>query len=134
MSESSPKLQERIRWELYRLHIPPNLRGHHYLVYAVDQVVSNPLRVKDVTKDLYPDIAHQYNTTWKAVERNIRSAVLACWNGGGREALQDMAGCPLPERPKTAVFIAIVAAHVDSSRAAGPPQPSAASRSNAAGG
>ena len=77
MSESSPKLQERIRWELYRLHIPPNLRGHHYLVYAVDQVVGNPLRVKDVTKDLYPDIAHQYNTTWKALERNIRSAVLA---------------------------------------------------------
>lgn len=120
MLESNPKLQELIRWELYRLHIPPNLRGHHYLVYAVERVVEAPLRVKDVTKDLYPDIAHQFGTTWKAVERSIRSAVLVCWNSGGREALREMT--PLTERPKTAAFIAIVAAHVSSWRAAGPPE------------
>lgn len=118
MLESNANLQELIRWELYRLHIPPNLRGHHYLAYAIERVVENPMRVKDVTKDLYPDIAHRFSTTWKAVERSIRSAVLTCWNGGGREALREMA--PLPERPKTAVFIAVVAAHVSSQRAQWP--------------
>ena len=112
MSRSASNLSNMIRWELNCLQIPPNLRGHHYLAYAIEQVASDPMRVKDVTKDLYPDTAHNFDTTWKAVERNIRSAVIACWNSSGQEALREMTGFQLSERPKTAVFIAIVAEYV----------------------
>lgn len=112
MPENVPTISDMIRWELHCLQISPTLRGHHYLVYAIEQVVNNPLRVKDVTKDLYPDTAHYFETTWQAVERNIRWAVLACWNGDGRDTLREIAGCQLSVRPKTAVFIAIVAEYV----------------------
>ena len=112
MLESNPNVAALIRWELHCLQISPTLLGHHYLLYAVEQVVKDPLRVKDVTKDLYPDTAHNFDTTWKAVERNIRSAVLACWNSSGRDTLMEIAGIQILERPKSAVFIAIVAEHV----------------------
>ena len=112
MQESIQNLSDIIRRELHCLQISPTLRGHHYLIYAIEQVVNNPLRVKDITKDLYPDTAHNFDTTWKAVERNIRSAVLACWNSNGRETLQEMTGYQLADRPKSSVFIAIVANHV----------------------
>lgn len=112
MLESTPSLSDLIRWELHRLQISPTLLGHHYLLYAVEQVVMDPLRVKDVTKDLYPDTAHHFDTTWKAVERNIRSAVQSCWNNGGRETLMEIAGMQIAERPKSAVFIAVLAEHV----------------------
>lgn len=109
---STPNLSDLIRWELHCLHISPTLLGHHYLLYAIEQVVADPLRVKDVTKDLYPDTAHYFDTTWKAVERNIRSAIIACWNSSGKATLQDIAGFQILERPKSAVFIAVVAEHV----------------------
>lgn len=112
MLEKTPNLSDMIRWELHSLQISPTLRGHHYLVYAIEQVANDPMRVKDVTKDLYPDTAHYFDTTWKAVERNIRSAVLACWNSEGKEELRRMTGYCLAERPRSAVFIALVAEHV----------------------
>ena len=112
MSRSASNLSNMIRWELNCLQIPPNLRGHHYLAYAIEQVANDPIRVKDVTKDLYQDTAHNFDTTWKAVERNIRSAVVVCWNSGGQDILRGMTGFQLSERPKTAAFIAIVAEYV----------------------
>lgn len=33
-----------------------------------------------VTKWLYPDVAEQYKTNWKAVERNIRSIIALAWD------------------------------------------------------
>lgn len=112
MRESASSLSFMIRQKLDCLQISPNLRGHHYLAYAIEQVANDPMRVKDVTKDLYPDTAHNFDTTWKAVERNIRSAVIACWNSGGQAALREMTSFNLSERPKTALFIAIVAEYV----------------------
>ena len=112
MFGSTSNLSNVIRRELNCLQIPPNLRGHHYLAYAIEQVANDPRRVKGVTKDLYQDTAHNFDTTWKAVERNIRSAVIACWNSSGQETLREMTGFQLSERPKTAVFIAILAEHV----------------------
>ena len=112
MLDSSASLSVMIRQELDCLQISPHLRGRHYLAYAIEQVANDPIRVKDITKDLYQDTAHNFDTTWKAVERNIRSAVIACWNSGGQAILREMTGFQLSERPKTAVFIAIVAEYV----------------------
>ena len=112
MPEPASSLSNMIRRELHSLQIPPNLRGHHYLAYAIEQVANDPIRVKDITKDLYQDTAHNFNTTWKAVERGIRSAVVTCWNSSGQATLRGMTRFQLSERPKTAVFIAIVAEHV----------------------
>ena len=101
-----------IRRELRSLHIPPSLLGYHYLLYAVEQVIRHPLRIKGITKGLYREIARLHATTPGAVERDIRTAVIVCWERGGRKKLDEMAACPLIERPYAAEFIAIVAEHV----------------------
>ena len=116
MQKETMDLTRLVRWEIYGLHISPTLRGYHYLVYLVEQVVREPIRVKAITKDLYPEAAHSFGTNWKAVERNSRTAILACWeSSSGQERLREMARHQLAERPKTAAFLSIVAAYVSQS-------------------
>lgn len=112
MAKLTPELTSLVRRELCLLRIPPNLRGHHYLTYIVERVAVSPIRVKDITKDLYPEAAHCFDTDWRAVERNSRTAITACWRDpDGRERFCELAGRQLAARPRTAVFAAIVAAH-----------------------
>ena len=117
MLESTPNLADLIRWELHCLQISPTLLGHHYLLYAVEQVVKDPLRVKDVTKDLYPDTAHNFDTTWKAVERNIRYLSVEAWKNAP-ERLSQMAGVTLCGAPSPARFLSILAGSLKDGRAA----------------
>ena len=62
------------------------------------------------TKWLYPEVAKHYATTWKCVERNIRTAVHAVWNTNP-ELLKALARHPLPQKPKASKFLSILALH-----------------------
>lgn len=120
MPKNSPDVTTAVRCTLHSLHIPPHLLGYHYLTYIIEQVASAPMRIKDITKDLYPEAAHTFDTDWRAVERNSRTAILICWSSAdGRAYLEELAGHRLPQRPKTAAFIAIVAAYIARSYGAG---------------
>lgn len=112
MLDTTMSLEDLARCEIHSLHIPPHLLGYHYLVYAVEQVAADPLRIKGITKDLYREIARYYHRKVSSVERNIRTAIIACWNSEGKEKLGEMAGYHLTERPSGSVFIAIVAERV----------------------
>ena len=113
MPQHLPSMSTLIRCELHNLRISPHLRGYHYLAYIIEQVAAAPMRIKNITKDLYPEAAHVFDTDWRAVERNSRTAVTRCWNSPeGRTRLGEIIGHPLLDRPKTAVFIAIVAAYI----------------------
>lgn len=101
-----------IRQELIRLCISPKLLGFYYLADAIESVASDPMRIKQVTTHLYPDIAQAHSTTAYAVERSIRTAVKACWNRGGKERLSQIAGYRLIEPLWATEFIAVVAAYI----------------------
>lgn len=101
-----------IQRELIRLQIFPSILGHHYLVYVIEQVALDPLKIKGITKCLYPEIARDNHTNWHAVERDVRNAIVACWTKGGREVLDEMAGCHLTQRPSAKEFISIVAVYI----------------------
>ena len=58
---------------LYRLGATANYTGFSYLVRALQLCAEEPERLLLVTKWLYPDVAKQYGTNWKAVERDIRT-------------------------------------------------------------
>ena len=58
---------------LYHLGITANYTGFRYIAYAVALCVTQPERLQLVTKRVYPEVAKQYGTNWKAVERNIRA-------------------------------------------------------------
>lgn len=63
-----------------------------------------------VTKLLYPEVAKRYSTTWKCVERNIRTAIRVVWeeNPG---SLEDLARHPLSKKPSPSGFLSILALH-----------------------
>ncbi len=52
---------------LHRLGATANYTGFSYLVRALQLCAEEPERLLLVTKWLYPDVAKQYGTNWKAV-------------------------------------------------------------------
>lgn len=94
---------------LYRLGITTNYTGFHETAYAVSLCVRNPERLMLVTKWLYPDVAKQYRTTWKAVERNVRTVVEMAWQNDAA-LLEEIAGKALQRKPRAAQFLSMLSA------------------------
>lgn len=99
---------------LYRLGVTANYTGFFHTAYAVALCVEQPDRLLVVTKWLYPEVAKQYQTSWKAVERNIRTVggIIWCEN---RPLLEQLARRPLIQKPRNAQLLAILAASLDGS-------------------
>ena len=63
---------------LYSLGVTANYTGFFHMASAIALCREQPGRLLLVTKCLYPEVAKQYNTNWKVVERNIRTAQFLC--------------------------------------------------------
>ncbi|WP_409969854.1 sporulation initiation factor Spo0A C-terminal domain-containing protein [Bengtsoniella intestinalis] len=109
MMHDVPFIYPRIYDTLYELGITANYVGFFHTSFGVYLAVNQPERMQYITKWLYPDIAKQYHTNWKSVERNIRSVTAIAWNTNPL-LLQTMARHPLSKRPCNSQFIAILAA------------------------
>ena len=94
---------------LYRLGMAANYRGFFHTAYAVSLCAEQPDRLLLVTKWLYPEVARQYQTNWKTVERNIRTAGNVIWREN-RPLLEQLARRPLQEKPRNTQLLAILAA------------------------
>ena len=92
---------------LYRLGITANYTGFLHTACAVRLCMECPDRLLLVTKCLYPEVAKQFGTNWKAVERNIRTAGIVIWREN-RPLLEQLACRPLTQRPCTAQLISIL--------------------------
>ena len=92
---------------LKKLGVTPNYIGFRQTQSAVELVQEEPDALLLVTKCLYPVVAKEYGTTWKAVERNIRSVINMAWDRNPA-LLQELAGYPLGDKPRAAQFIAIL--------------------------
>lgn len=97
---------------LYQLGVTANYTGFFHIAYAVSLCVEQPERLLLVTKWLYPEVARQYGTTWKAVERNIRTVGCIIWREG-RPLLEQLARRPLSQKPHTAQLLAILSASLN---------------------
>ena len=62
------------------LGIGGNYQGYRYLLYALSLCLQNEDYLLSVSKLLYPEIAHTYQTSASSVERNLRTVVSVCWN------------------------------------------------------
>lgn len=92
---------------LYRLGITANYVGFFHTAYAVLLAARQPERLLLVTKWLYPDVADHYQTTWKAVERNIRTVTAVVWRSR-KELLCQLAQGELAAKPRSAQFLSIL--------------------------
>lgn len=97
---------------LYRLGVTENYIGFFQIACAVSLCAEQPERLLRVTKWLYPEVAKQYNTNWKAVERNIRTVNCIIWREN-RPLLEHLACRHLERQPRNAQLIAILSASLD---------------------
>ena len=101
------RTMEEINDALCRLGGTRNYMCFACTAYALWLIRREPERLSLVTKWLYPDVAKQFGTNWKAVERNIRSMVEIVWRCNS-VLLEQMARHPLKEKPRASEFLAIV--------------------------
>ena len=94
---------------LYRLGVTENYIGFFQIADAVSLCTEQPERLLQVTKRLYPEVAQQYNTNWKAVERNIRTVSCIIWQEN-RPLLEHLACRHLERQPRNAQLLSILSA------------------------
>lgn len=109
--EEQANLQEEISQQLRRMEIPGRLKGHRYLTVAIGQVVKDPGRLDYITKGLYLDIGKMFGVSGSKVERAMRTGIKRCWEKGGREELDRMAGFHVKRKPSNSDFIDLAASY-----------------------
>lgn len=104
-------MNEKLVRLLYSLGLSANYTGFYCITTAVEIAICEPQSLTMVTKWLYPQVAKQRGTNWKAVERSIRSAIDIIWkrNPAG---LQQISNCQMDTKPGTAQFISLLVFYV----------------------
>ena len=92
--------------------IPAHIKGYQFLREAIKLTINRPEIINSITKELYPAIAKQFNTSASKVERAIRHAIEVGWSRGKIENINNIFGVRVydqNDRPTNGEFIALVA-------------------------
>lgn len=104
-------IQMEIYHLLLRLGLTANYTCFFHTAYAIQLCVENQERLLLVTKRIYPEVARRYQTNWKAVERNIRTARDIIWRQSW-SLLEALANQQLPQKLFPAQFLSILTYHI----------------------
>ena len=108
----SKSLDERITSIFLSIGIPAHIKGYQFLKEAIKLVIKKPEIINSITKQLYPSIARNFETSPSKVERAIRHAIEVAWNRGRIENLNTIFGYNIytkNDKPTNGEFIALVA-------------------------
>lgn len=97
---------------IHQIGVPAHIKGYMYLREAISLVVSDVNLLGAVTKELYPLIGENFNTTGSRVERGIRHAIDVAWSRGQVETIDKIFGYSInnkKEKPTNSEFIAMIA-------------------------
>lgn len=97
---------------IHEIGVPAHIKGYQYLREAIMMAVDNIDVINQITKQLYPEIAHKYKTTSSRVERAIRHAIEVAWTRGKIEATENIFGYTVNAdkgKPTNSEFIAMIA-------------------------
>ena len=97
---------------LHEIGVPAHIKGYLYLRTAILMSVEDMDVLNAVTKQLYPDIAREYDTTDTRVERAIRHAIEVAWERGNIDMIHDLFGYTIQAdkgKPTNSEFIALMA-------------------------
>lgn len=93
---------------IQRLGIPAKLKGYRYLRRAVILSVMNGEILESITKELYPTIASEFETTSARVERAIRHAIEYAWEKGAGTSDSFFSNLYSENRPTNSELIAYI--------------------------
>lgn len=111
-SHRVPGLECAVTEMLYKIGMPPHMKGHGYLREAIVQAVGDKTICRALTKLCYPVLARKFNTTPSRVERAMRHAIEVSWEGGRRDVLQDVSVAKPGKTPTNSEWIATFANRV----------------------
>ncbi len=97
---------------IHEIGIPAHIKGYQYLRHAIIMVVKDLDIINSITKELYPTVAKDFNTTPSRVERAIRHAIEVAWDRGDTEVLNSFFGYTIANskgKPTNSEFIAMIA-------------------------
>lgn len=97
---------------LHEIGVPAHIKGYLYLRTAILMAVEDIDVLNAVTKQLYPDIAKEYDTTDTRVERAIRHAIEVAWERGNIDMINELFGYTIQAdkgKPTNSEFIALMA-------------------------
>ena len=97
---------------IHEVGVPAHIKGYQYLREAIMMVVENIDMINQITKQLYPEIAHKYKTTSSRVERAIRHAIEVAWGRGKLDVMESIFGYTVNAskgKPTNSEFIAMIA-------------------------
>lgn len=97
---------------IHEIGIPAHIKGYRYLREAILMVVNRVELLGGITKELYPTVARNHNTTPSRVERAIRHAIEVAWSRGNLETINSLFGHTVNRdrgKPTNSEFIAMVA-------------------------
>jgi len=97
---------------IHEVGIPAHIKGYQFIRSAIMMAISDIDSINYITKQLYPSIAKQYQTTPSRVERAIRHAIEVAWNRGKPEIMNELFGYTISSgkgKPTNSEFIAMIA-------------------------
>lgn len=97
---------------IHEVGVPAHIKGYQYLREAIMMVVNDIDVINQITKSLYPQIAHKFSTTPSRVERAIRHAIEVAWGRGQQETVEKIFGYTISAskgKPTNSEFIAMIA-------------------------
>lgn len=109
---SQKNLEVEVTNIMHEIGVPAHIKGYQYLRDAIMMVVKDLDIINSITKQLYPTIAREYNTTPSRVERAIRHAIEVSWSRGQVDAIDSLFGYTINHgkgKPTNSEFIAMVA-------------------------
>lgn len=107
-----PDIEMMVTDIIHEIGIPAHIKGYQYLRHAIIMVVDNMDVINSITKELYPTVAKDFNTTSSRVERAIRHAIEVAWDRGDTEVLNSFFGYTIANskgKPTNSEFIAMIA-------------------------
>lgn len=97
---------------IHEIGVPAHIKGYQYLRSSIMMAVNDMDILNSITKQLYPSIAKQYDTTSSRVERAIRHAIEVAWGRGKTDTIDELFGYHLSQgrqKPTNSEFIALIA-------------------------
>ncbi len=110
--EQKKNIEERITEIMHQIGIPAHIKGYLYLRKAIAMVIKDVELLGAVTKELYPLVAKEFNTTASRVERAIRHAIEVTWGRGNTQVINKLFGHTVTSstgKPTNSQFIAKIA-------------------------
>ena len=111
-ASAAHNLEAEVTQVIHEIGVPAHIKGYQYLRDAIIMVINDMDILNSITKQLYPSIAKQYNTTPSRVERAIRHAIEVAWSRGKMDTIDKLFGYTVNNgkgKPTNSEFIALIA-------------------------